>query len=402
MSLLTFRYVKLIGISRAALRPWSARLEISVNVCNSTRAFSISNAVKMKESGRIYILGVGNIGRLFAHALAKEENPPPITLLLHRASLLEEWAKAGKSIQITTNGVIDRSSRYDVEVIPFTGQQKIKRPIKNLIVATKTIHTLSALSFLKDRLSSPLRARTNILFAQNGMGTIEQVTKDLFPDISSKPNYLACVMHHGLYSEGSFHSVHAGRANMTIGRVENGGAAQYLIDKITQARLLSATQVTPKELFRQQVEKLVINTIINPLTVIFNCKNGELFSHEPIVKVMRALLLEASQVIQSLPELRLHHDTAIRFSPQRLEANVVEAAEKTAENTSSMLQDFRAGRETEIDYINGYIVERAKGAGVECETHKAVVGMVKSRTQISVDDAEEYLLQRIVLGRLLG
>jgi len=105
---------------------------------------------------------------------------------------------------------------------------------------------------------------------------------------------------------------------------------------------------------------------------------------------MRALLLEAAEVIQSLPELRDDPDTATRFSTQNLELKILEAADKTAKNTSSMLQDFRSGRETEIDYINGYIVKRATELGIECETHEAAVKMIKHGTQISVDDAEEH------------
>lgn len=339
------------------------------------------------KADRIHVLGVGNIGRLFAHALAKENHPPPISLLLHRPSLLGEWEQAGRTIQITTDGVLDRSGGYDVEVIPSSEpEHPLGGIIKNLIVPTKTIHTLSALSSIKGRLS----AKTTILFAQNGMGTIEQVTENLFPDISSRPSYLACVNHHGVYSQGSFRSVHAGSANMTIGRVGDGQASQYLLDKVVQAPLLSATEVSPSELFRLQLEKLVVNTMINPLSVIFNRRNGELFTQGPIVHVMRALLLEASQVIQSLPELRDDPNTASRFSTQNLELRVLEAADKTAKNTSSMLQDVRAGRETEIDYINGYILKRATALGIDCEIHETVIRMVKEGSVIAVEDAEQY------------
>jgi 2-dehydropantoate 2-reductase len=34
-------------------------------------------------------------------------------------------------------------------------------------------------------------------------------------------------------------------------------------------------------------------------------------------------------------------------------------AEATAANTSSMFQDVEAGRQTEVDAINGYVVSRA-------------------------------------------
>jgi 2-dehydropantoate 2-reductase len=172
-----------------------------------------NNFETASEPERIHILGVGNIGRLFAHALSKEQNRPPITLLLHRPNLLEEFEKMGRTIQITTNGVAERSDGYDAEVIP-EGKFQDGPLIKNLIVPTKTIYTVDALSSVKHRLAS----QSTILFAQNGMGTMELVTEEVFPDVSNRPSYLACVMHHGVYSEGPFRSVHAGLADMTIGR----------------------------------------------------------------------------------------------------------------------------------------------------------------------------------------
>lgn len=120
------------------------------------------------SSGRIHLLGVGNLGRLFAHELAIQHNPPPITLLFHRQDLLDEWGKAGKKIEITAAGVVSSSSNYDVELVQ-PGQDGF---IENLIVATKTLNTVKAFSSIKHRLT----LNSSVLFTQNGMGTIEEVT----------------------------------------------------------------------------------------------------------------------------------------------------------------------------------------------------------------------------------
>ena len=70
--------------------------------CPAIKAFSTSqsqpssNMEKSKPSTkRIHILGIGNLGRLFAHALANSPNPPPISLLFHRPTLISEWEQAG-------------------------------------------------------------------------------------------------------------------------------------------------------------------------------------------------------------------------------------------------------------------------------------------------------------------
>jgi 2-dehydropantoate 2-reductase len=356
------------------------------------------------NSGRIHVLGVGNLARLFAHALSKSPNPPPITLLFHRQSLLEEWEKARCNIEITTNGVVSTSSNYEAEVVEEQeGHQDI---IENLIVTTKTVNTVKAIFSVKHRLIS----NSTLLFTQNGMGSIEEVTSSIFSNTSKRPHYLTAITSHGVYSTGPFRSVHAGLANITIGRPQTqtrqSPQSRYLLDLIVAAPSLAAKEVSPEELTRLQLEKLVINAMINPLTVIFNCRNGELFTRGPIMRVMRLLLLEVSQVILSLPELRDDPTTTSRFSKESLEEVVLDVAAKTAKNTSSMLQDVRAGRATEIDYINGYIVRRGRELGVDVRFNERLVEMVKEKRVIGVDDTEDdfppYGLEKSWAGDVLS
>lgn len=346
----------------------------------------MSSTALHAPSHRIHILGLGNLGRLFAHALAKTDKTTPITLLLHREGLLDEWEQVGQKIEVTTNGIPDQTGSFDVELVSREGPQDV---IDNLIVATKATQTTSALSAIRHRLTSA----STVLLTQNGMGTAEELNEQVFKDPYTRPNYLAGITSHGVYSQGPFRSVHAGLADVAIGRVGRVGqstAPQYLVDKIVQATALSAQEVSQPELLLLQLQKLVVNAMINPLTVIFNCRNGELFSRGPIIQVMRQLLREASQVIQSFPDIKSDPVSISRFSEQRLEGTVLDVAKKTAKNTSSMLQDVRAGRETEIDYINGYIVKRGKQAGIDCTNNEKLVHMVKEVRVITENDVSEY------------
>lgn len=47
-----------------------------------------------------------------------------------------------------------------------------------------------------------------------------------------------------------------------------------------------------------------------------------------------------------------------------------------------MLQDLDAGRETEIEYINGWVVEMGKKVGVETKGHEMMRGLVKAREEV--------------------
>lgn len=382
------------GQSPNGSKPFStSQIDFITPQSSQTMDVAKSSSVSGTSPGRIHVLGIGNLGRLFAHALANSENPPPISLLLHRPSLLQEWEKAGRQISITTNGIINSNGQFDVEDI--SSPTSSDTPISNLIVATKTINTVSALASVSHRLNS----ESTVLFTQNGMGTLEEANSQVFTDASKRPNYLTSITSHGVFTLSPFSSVHAGLAFVSIGRAlqipppTSPSKAQYLINKVIESPVLAAKEYRPQELLYLQLEKLVINAMINPLTAVFDCKNGELFIHGAVVKMMRLLLQEASQVLLSLPELRVAADgddeIEIRFSTQELEIKVLDVAGKTAANTSSMLQDVRAGRKTEIDYINGWIVRKGKELGMECEHNGSLVEMVKTEKKIGVEDVRE-------------
>ncbi|TAQ85108.1 hypothetical protein B7494_g6573 [Chlorociboria aeruginascens] len=336
----------------------------------------------------IHILGLGNLGCLFAHALATLPSPPPTTLLFHRPTQLEEWEHAGRQMTITTNGTPSSSSGYAVEVIQppsrpvhngFSSQSE--EIIQHLILTTKTTHTLKALASIKQRLN----ASSTILFTQNGMGTIEQATAHLFPDPSTRPSYLACITSHGIYSTSSFRSVHAGFGTVAIGPVRPldppKPQVSYLQQEILQCSILASTPVPANDLFILQIEKLIINAMINPLTFIFRLHNGELFPRLAILSLMRLLLSEAHAVITSLPQLQNQGNGRERLEVERLEKAVLEVARKTARNKSSMFQDGEKGRETEIACINGWLVDRGRERGAR--SHQMAVDLeafLKSRS----------------------
>ena len=370
---------------------------------------------------RIHILGIGNIGKLLAHSLAAVSDRPAIVLMLHRPALVQAWNEGAQTVELVTDGVTNRQKGYEIEAIyssadatELEGCQTSRSNgtadvIYNLIVATKTIHTISALSAIKRRLTQD----STILFTQNGMGTIDEVNAKLFQDSRTRPRYMTAIISHGVYSKGPFASVHAGYGTIHIGRVhqtppfdarvpakEHEGQDSTLSSLgclptlITQVPVLAATMVTPIELMQIQFEKLIVNAMINPLTVVFDCRNGELFSKANILRLMRSLLSEASHVIRSLPELQNVQRIESRFSKERLDELVLRVAEKTSRNFSSMLQDARAGRETEIDYINGYIVERGEQVGVDCVYNQRLVQMVKDREKVTDAEVDDFFPHR--------
>ncbi|UNI16328.1 2-dehydropantoate 2-reductase (Ketopantoate reductase) (KPA reductase) (KPR) [Purpureocillium takamizusanense] len=422
------------------------------------------------------------------HHLARHgPDPPPITLVVHRPELLAQWAASDGGIEITTlahNSPSSSSSSSSSQVQPQQQQQqqrageqeqqqqhvhRSKAPfdiefwsdappprgpvrevavIRNLFIATKA----SAAMPQADRLRRYLDARSAVAFAQNGMSKLWPPHGPAYvaarwprpPGASSSspsaaPSFLACITGHGVYSLGPFRSVHASPAGATVGPVllnpdAATTAAQYLTKCIASAPGLDCRAVPSAELWLMQLEKLVINTSINPITAILRCKNGALFEPRArgLARLFDRLLAETSAVLQALvghpstaaillrpqlpgsgsgsgagagsqgrddsssssPDLEGQRGALrARFSHARLRDFLYDYGSRVGDNTSSMLQDVRAGKPTEIRDFNGWIVDMADFLGLSdaVPTHRALVDLVEVAAALTEDE----LVQRL-------
>jgi 2-dehydropantoate 2-reductase len=134
---------------------------------------------------------------------------------------------------------------------------------------------------------------------------------------------------------------------------------------LSQAHHWAWAWVSTADILQRRWVKLLQNSVINPLTALADCPNGEVIRH-PIWRLATPLLTEGMQVAarQHVP------------LPDDLFSSIVTLAENTAANLSSMLQDVRAGEITEIEAINGYLVRTADAAQIPVPTHRAIVHLI--------------------------
>ncbi|KAJ9202985.1 hypothetical protein DTO021D3_5797 [Paecilomyces variotii] len=379
---------------------------------------------KRRLSGRIHIIGMGNIGTFVAHSLARGTSPPPITLLLHNTDFYRRWLEMKGCLSVSSNGLDDIRTGFDINVLhddtwyslPYwdgsrprelpsnsdtASEKEIEEQITQsaqddekiecLIVTVKAPQTVKALKSVSHRLTP----ESTVLFLQNGMGIIDEVNEKVFPHPYERPNYMLGIISHGLFRQVPFKVAHAGIGTTILSPVpsraltaaEKQGhdwapSTKYLLRTLTLTPPLVAVAETPTALLQYQLEKLAMNAVINPLTVLMDCENGELLYNYAITRAMRLLLIEISTVICSLPELQGVPGVQNRFAPDRLRHMAVQLAQKTAKNTSSMLQDVRRGQETEIEYINGYIIRRGEELGIKCAVNYMIKQLVIAKNDI--------------------
>ena len=420
---------------------------------------------------RIHILGLGNTGNFIAHSLRGIPNAPPVTLIFRHRDQLNEWNASSKKLQLVTEDDIEKREGFDVELAfprqrfhgkeiqyqssstagPSTKGDSITQRddsthiyegestelINSLILCTKAPHVLQALSAVKHR----LHKESVILFLQNGMGTVEEVDREIFPDPETRPHYMLGINSHDLRAnpEIVYTTVHAGFGTIALGILPHERSRpsapyapepkfsprgtspimpkhsaipdpdtatpassqlswtpnpRYLLRTLLRTPVLCATAFSPPDLLQLQLEKLAVGCIINPLTVLLDARNGAILYNYALTRTMRLLLSEISLVIRSLPELQYIPNVQHRFSPGRLETMVVGVANKTKDNISTMLADVRAGRHTEIEYINGWIVKKGEEQGVRCLMNYMCVNLIKGKgkmVQMEIGDGTPFI-----------
>ena len=117
-------------------------------------------------------------------------------------------------------------------------------------------------------------------------------------------------------------------------------------------------------------QKLSINCVINPLTAVHNVTNGALANPE-FAPVIAKLVAEFVSVANRAGQA---------FSYQDLLKKVYAVIRNTAQNYSSMRQDVHYGRQTEIDFINGYLLTTAERQNISLPEHQRLYEQVKSIT----------------------
>lgn len=112
-------------------------------------------------------------------------------------------------------------------------------------------------------------------------------------------------------------------------------------------------------------KKLAVNCVINPLTALYDCANGELNAHRD----------EVTALCQELSAVMVRE--GVHTTCADLADYVCQVINATAGNISSMLQDIRAQRHTEIDYITGYLIRRARLHGLATPANNQLYQAIK-------------------------
>ena len=126
-----------------------------------------------------------------------------------------------------------------------------------------------------------------------------------------------------------------------------------------------------KDIRRSKWEKMCWNCVFNPITVLIDDKVAKALDHPEMMGVIRQIVGEITAVSAAL-KVPLPPDM-----PER----VVKWTQEIRDIHTSMYDDWKAGRQTEIRNLNGYIVDQGRVLGIPTPVNEALTAMIKTVTE---------------------
>jgi 2-dehydropantoate 2-reductase len=286
---------------------------------------------------KIFILGAGAIGSVIGAQLSKKND---VTLIGNKAHV----------DAVKSKGLLVSSSA--AETFHLGADAQIREiPEETLIfLTTKAYDSEKAVKGI----SRLLRKDTAILVLQNGLGNEEIVKRAVHHKVE--------VLRGITNMAAEFFK--AGEIKYWTGEtvIEHDGAAEEIAAIMNNSGLKASVSNNIK---KETWSKVVLNSVINPLTAIFRVKNYEIFT-QPLAEVRHQIIRECVQV---------GNVEGVTFAKDLEKGIDKEIMSYT--NYSSMCQDIMRGKKTEIDLLNGKIVELGARHHIPTPVNETMVHLVK-------------------------
>ncbi len=250
--------------------------------------------------------------------------------------------------KIGTDGIVIREMDGNDQhvMVPVYPSLEEAPPADLLIVLVKAYHTARAARDIAQTIGD----KTMVVSLQNGLGNEEELCRRI-----AKNKICLGMTYHSGYELSAGEIQHTA-SGLTIVAPLLKESLQQAMD---QARLfnncnLPAGATTDIEPLRWK--KLIIDSVLGPLSAIHKVNNGALPKDPDIVRDMVELTVEGVTVAQK---------AGVPLDYGEIWAAVLDACRSSAAYRSSMLNDVQRGRFTEIGAINGSIVRIGELNGVD-------------------------------------
>ena len=292
----------------------------------------------------IVVLGAGAIGSLYAAKLSAKHD---VTVV----------ARPAHADAINRDGLRVVGREEFVARIDATAAVASIQPDTLVLLTTKVNDNRRAIEAIANR----LRGDTTILCVQNGLGG-EDIVKEIVAAMApaGRPTVLRAVTQFGAIFRGPG-VVDYKVVGFTL--VENSPASTPLAALLTECGLDGRVSDNIK---REVWRKLIFNCVINPITSMTGTDVGSIADPglDPVKRLVIDECLAVARADGVAFEVDFVAELAAVFGPSR--------------NIASMRQDLLKQKPTEIDYMNGAVVELGRRFGIACPVNAALVAIIKA------------------------
>jgi len=305
-------------------------------------------------SVNIAVIGAGALGCLFGGRLT--ESGHDVHLLHYRQSYVDRLNEEGLTIES------EDGETTDIAVEATTDASEVG-PVDFAIVFVKSHQTEAALA----EHAACIGPETDLLSLQNGLRHYDRLL-----DVVGEDRAFAGVTYQGAVAEEPGYVRVTSGGPSTFGGTNDAGARRI------EAALEDAG--FPVELVddpRAYIwAKQLMSLPIKPLAALTHLSNGELVATPETRELMEQIVAEAEAVAEC---------RGIDIPMDDPMEEVVTTCEESHSHYSSMLQDVRAERKTEIDDVNGAIVDIAHEEGVDVPVNELATNLVRALEKSYLD-----------------
>lgn len=301
-----------------------------------------------KEIKRIVVLGAGAVGCFFGGMLARAGKE---VLLIARDNHVQAINKSGLLMEF-------QSSQEYVAIEASSNMEDIAGA-DLILCCVKSPDTERVMREIKDL----IKPDTLILSLQNGVDNAERISQVV-------PNHaISAVVYVATGMAGDGHVKHFGRGELIIGRVGGHENISAELEQICDLFLSAQIPCTVSNNIQRELWlKFLVNCSYNGISAIGQITYGEMAQQENTWKLIKDLTSEF---------LLVAHQEKIDISLAEAQMVNEQIAKTMANQRSSTAQDLMRRKPTEIDYLNGLIVRKAKQHGLNVPNHQAIYALVK-------------------------
>jgi 2-dehydropantoate 2-reductase len=301
---------------------------------------------------KIGIVGTGAMGSVYAAVLGKAG---------HEVWAIDVWEDHLQAIEHNGLSVSGASGVYVVDALQVAPSPVAAGACDVWIVATKA----SDVEAVAAEIAPLLRPDDVVVAFQNGLGAGERVARHV-PEGQVLVG-IAEGFGSSIPAPGTVH--HTGMRLVRLGELNGGPSAR--LDRLAATWRAAGFNVRAfEDIDRMVWEKFLCNVTLSAPCAAFDVTVGELMADDEAWSVALGCMLEA---------YRLAAPMGVTFSFDDPVAYVTEFSATIPEASPSMRLDHLAGRRSEVDVINGQVVDLSRQFDLTAPYNQALCALLRRR-----------------------